>query len=93
MNVPFLQDTTFTGLVSTKNYGTSEDWARTYSLVQANSSTWEESADILPTVTNYLSTNNILVNTFNTRGPLLSAGTDLSDIFFLGELYNTGPVA
>lgn len=40
MNVPFLQDTTFTGLISTKNYGTSQDWSQAYNLVQANSATW-----------------------------------------------------
>jgi hypothetical protein len=85
MNVPFLQDTTFTGLVSTKNYGTSLEWSQAYSLIQANSATWEESADILPTVTNYLSTNNVLVSTLNTRGQLLSAGTDLFDIFLTSE--------
>jgi hypothetical protein len=30
MNVPFLQTATFTGLISTQNYGTSEDWYRAY---------------------------------------------------------------
>jgi hypothetical protein len=59
MNVPFLQDTTFTGLISTKNYKTSQEWSQAYSLIQANSATWEGSADILPTVINYLSSSNI----------------------------------
>jgi len=85
MNVPFLQDTTFTGLISTKSHGTSQEWSQAYSLIQANSATWEESADILPTVTNYLSTNNVLVSALNTRGQLLSAGTDLFDIFLTSE--------
>jgi hypothetical protein len=62
MNVPFLQDTTFTGLISTKNYKTSQEWSQAYSLIQANSATWEESADILPTVTNYLSTNRVQIS-------------------------------
>ena len=85
MNVPFLQDTTFTGLISTKSHGTSQEWSQAYSLIQTNSANWEESADILPTVTNYLSTNNVLVSTLNTRGQLLSAGTDLFDIFLTSE--------
>jgi hypothetical protein len=85
MNVPFLQDTTFTGLISTKSHGTSQEWSQAYSLIQTNSANWEESADILPTVTSYLSTNNILVSTLNTRGPLLSADIDLFDIFLTSE--------
>lgn len=44
MNVPFLQDSTFTGLVSTQSYGTSREWFRAYSLVQSNSANWNISA-------------------------------------------------
>jgi flagellar basal body rod protein FlgB len=40
MNVPFLQDTTFTGLISTKSYGTSQEWSQAYSLIQTNSALW-----------------------------------------------------
>ena len=42
--------------------GNSSLWNSTYTTVQANSASWEESADILPTVTNYLSTNNVLLS-------------------------------
>jgi len=40
----------------------SQKWDTAYSLVQANSATWEESLEILPTVTNYLSTNNVTLS-------------------------------
>lgn len=40
----------------------SANWNSTYSTVNANSASWEESADILPTVINYLSTTNIIVS-------------------------------
>jgi hypothetical protein len=42
--------------------GNSNLWNSTYTTVQANSASWEESAEILPTVTNYLSTNNVLLD-------------------------------
>lgn len=38
------------------------NWQSTYSIVSSLSASWEESADILPTVTNYLSTNNVLIS-------------------------------
>lgn len=37
-------------------------------LVQNNSASWEESAEIIPTVTNYLSTNNIVISSLNVFG-------------------------
>jgi hypothetical protein len=40
MNIPFLQDTSFTGLISTGNYGTSQDWNDAYTILQANSADW-----------------------------------------------------
>ena len=40
MNIPFLQDATFTGLISTKNDGTSENWKEVYTLVQEESGSW-----------------------------------------------------
>ena len=63
-NVLFNSLTVFNS-VSTQNQGTSNDWNSVYSTVRATSATWEESAEILPTVTNYLSTNNILVQSLN----------------------------
>jgi hypothetical protein len=47
MNVPFLQDTTFTGLISTKDYGTSADWynatasVSSYQTLSINESAYE----------------------------------------------------
>jgi hypothetical protein len=37
MVVPFLQNSTFTGLVSTLNYGTSLNWYNAYTTVTTNS--------------------------------------------------------
>lgn len=45
--------------------GNSSLWNSTFTTVQANSATWEESAEILPTVTNYLSTSNVLISGLN----------------------------
>jgi hypothetical protein len=42
--------------------GNSSQWNSTFTTVLANSASWEESAEILPTVTNYLSTNNVLLS-------------------------------
>jgi hypothetical protein len=44
----------------TKNL--SANWQSTYETVSTLSASWEESADILPTVTNYLSTSNVQVS-------------------------------
>jgi hypothetical protein len=44
------------------------NWQDTYTIVQANSASWEESAEILPTVTNYLSTNNVLISSLQVNG-------------------------
>lgn len=40
----------------------SANWNSTYATVNANSASWEESSEILPTVVNYLSTNNVLLS-------------------------------
>jgi hypothetical protein len=62
------------------NVGNSTQWNQAYTTVQSNSAFWEESAEILPTVTNYLSTNNVLissleVNAFSTfKNKLLVSG-------------------
>jgi hypothetical protein len=42
-------DSTFVGTISTSNHGNSSQWNSTYTTVQANSASWEESAEILPT--------------------------------------------
>ena len=38
-------------------------WNNISTVVQSNSASWEETADIIPTVVNYLSTQNIVINT------------------------------
>ena len=43
----------------------SANWESTYLTVSALSALWEESADIIPTVTDYLSTNNILISSLS----------------------------
>jgi hypothetical protein len=48
--------------VYTTTNGTSAALGIIATLVQTNSASWEESAEIIPTVTNYLSTNNILIS-------------------------------
>ena len=40
----------------------SRNWDSVFATVSTLSASWEESADILPTVTNYLSTNNVLLS-------------------------------
>ena len=56
----------------------SANWNSTYSTVNSNSASWEESADILPTVINYLSTTNVILSAATIRGGLsaLSLQTD-----------------
>jgi len=73
---------------STVVQSNSSNWNFGYNVatyVQANSADWEESAEILPTVTNYLSTNSVTISTLNVAGQLLSANTDLFDIFLTSE--------
>lgn len=71
---------TVVGTISTSNAGTSNNWNQAYTLIQANSASWEESADIIPTVTNYLSTNNVsissltITNTFSSINSLTVTG-------------------
>ena len=50
--------------------GNSNQWNSTYTTVQTNSASWEEFADILPTVTNYLSTSNVLISGLNVTNNL-----------------------
>jgi len=46
-------------------------------------------ADILPTVTNHLSTNSVTLCSLNVRGSILSADTNLTNIFAPINLYQT----
>ena len=49
--------------------------------VEANSAQWDESADIIPTVVNFLSSNLVTVQTLNATSQILSGGVDIGDIF------------
>jgi hypothetical protein len=56
VNVPFLQNTTFTGLLSTEEYRTSKQWNEAYdigTIVQALSSNWNEAYNITSLVPNF----------------------------------------
>jgi hypothetical protein len=68
--------------------GNSTQWSQAYSILQANSATWEESDEILPTTINYLSTNSVLVDSLNTLNTISSAGIILDDIFIKKTLLN-----
>jgi hypothetical protein len=60
--------------------GNSNQWNSAFTTIQNTSASWEESADIIPTVTNYLSTNNVqisaltIINTLSTINSLTVAG-------------------
>jgi hypothetical protein len=45
------------------------NWQSTYLTVCALSASWEETADIIPTITNYLSTNNVLISALTITNP------------------------
>ena len=72
-----------TGILATTN-GTSLNWNDTYTTVVNNSASWEDSADIVPTITNYLSTNNVQVSGLNTTNNLTVVG----DISASGTIYS-----
>jgi hypothetical protein len=55
--------------------GDSNDWNSTYTTVNAYSASWEETADIIPTVTNYLSTNNVLLSSAAVANDIHVGGT------------------
>jgi hypothetical protein len=63
----------------------SANWQSTYETVHALSGDWEESAEILPTVTDYLSTELVIVSSLNITQQLLSGNTDLLNIFLTPE--------
>ncbi len=76
---------TVTGNISASNIvyalsGNSSLWNSTYTNVQSNSASWEESVDVLPTVTNYLSTSNVL----------MSEATIINDLIVGGTVYSSG---
>ena len=50
-----------------------QTWDNVSTFVQANSASWEESAEVLPTVTNYLSTNNITLSSVTLNDSFIGA--------------------
>jgi hypothetical protein len=106
MRVPFLQDSTFTGLISTRDYKTSQEWSQAYSLIQTNSALWSNDTKSLwgsisgtlsaqsdlwsylsagsfnsAQLTAFLATNSITLCSIDVRGQILSAGSNLFNIF------------
>lgn len=87
MNIPFVQDTsftgdaTFTGLISTQNYKTSQEWAQAYTLLQANSATWDVAqARLWGTITGNISAQTDL-------WAYLSANKDSQTLTYIPSLY------
>jgi len=108
MRVPFLQDSTFTGLISTRDYKTSQEWSQAYSLIQSNSAIWSNDTRSLwgsisgtlsaqsdlwrylsaetfspSQLTAFLASNAITLCSIDVKGQILSANTNLFDIFIL----------
>jgi hypothetical protein len=65
-------NTTATLLPTSIYQNASANWQSTFLTVSALSASWEESADILPTVTNYLSTNNVQISALTITNTLSS---------------------
>jgi hypothetical protein len=53
----------------------SGNWQSTYATVCALSTSWEESAEIIPTVTNYLSTNKVLLSSATVTDNISAGGS------------------
>jgi hypothetical protein len=89
--------TSLTGLSSnwqdtyTNVQSNSGNWNSVYSSVCALSTAWEESAEILPTVTNYLSTNNVLLSSLTvTRSVAIGTDTPNQQLTVVGNTSATG---
>ena len=59
----------------TTDGGNSNNWNSTYTTVNAYSASWEETIDIIPTVTNYLSTNNVFLSSAKVTDDINVGGT------------------
>lgn len=64
--------------INTVVIANSANWQSTYLTVSALSASWEESAEILPTVINYLSTNNVLISSLQVTRNLTMSGNILA---------------
>lgn len=63
----------------------SSNWQSTYETYSILSADYAFKAEIIPTVTDYLSSEQVTVSSLNVTEQLLSAGTDLFDIFLTSE--------
>ena len=78
---------TVSGNISSNNLiyalgGSSQDWNSNFTTVCTLSSQWNQSSNIIPTVTNYLSTNNVTVSSLNVLTNILSGGNNLTNIIY-----------
>jgi hypothetical protein len=68
--------------------GNSNDWNLAYTVATSVSASFDNLPQVIPTVTNYLTTEPIEIGELNVTQQLLSAGTDLFDIFLTSETDN-----
>ena len=74
-------------VVSVNTFANSAIWGNIIGLLSAQSDLWYElsakalSSQIVPTIVNYLCSNEVLVESLNTKFEILSAGVNLFDIF------------
>ena len=87
MAIPFYKASTFTGLVSTKNYGTSEEWNSAFTTVKSNSATWAiDTRSLWGSISGTLSAQTDLWSY------LSAVGTSNFDIATLNNYLSTTPV-
>ena len=87
MAIPFYKASTFTGLVSTKNYGTSEEWNRAFTTVKSNSAAWG-----LDTRSLWGSISGTLSAQTDLWSYLSAVGTSNFDIVTLNNYLSTTPI-
>jgi len=61
--------------------GTSDNWNDLYTFVQDTSAEWEESDEIISSVTNYLSTELVTISSLNVTNELLIDGGSIFNTF------------
>jgi hypothetical protein len=78
---------TVSGNISSNNLiyslgGNSQQWNSNFSTVCSLSALWNQSFTIIPTVTSYLSANNVTVSSLNVLTDILSGGNNLTNIIY-----------
>ena len=82
-------------VVSVNAFTNSTIWGNIIGLLSAQSDLWYElsakalSSQIVPTIVNYLCSNEVLVESLNTKFEILSAGVNLFDIFITNTVYQS----